>query len=397
MRSETAVRSLIVSGLLVAVVAIAAAVVLAAQQYSLAELPFQLRNKDFANYWIAARLAVEGRAMQLFGPPAAYFEEMKALFGADYPWHNWSYPPHAALLLMPLGLIDYLPGMALFLGVTLALYLIALATLEARWSPMAVILILPFITANLASTQNGFLTTGLLVAGLALRARNPVLAGMLFGVLTFKPQLGFLLPILLIAEWRWRVIVSATVTAAALVLMSVLAFGFESWTGYFRFVTPYQTEIMNTFGGDFPFMMGSAFGSARSYGLPWNTALLVHLPFAAAGLALFGWSLWAIRDLQARAFSLLLATLIVTPYSVAYDFGAVATFAALWPIAARMDLPQLPLRLSLVAVTILPVVVLPLGKAGLPLTPVVLLVSLVALLASEGAFRQPFQPSPPKP
>lgn len=390
----TAARPLLLSGLSVAVLTVVTALCLGWWPDALADLPLQVRNKDFANYWMAGKLSLGGSAELLFGPPHAYFDAMKSVFGADYPWHNWSYPPHAVLFLLPLGGLDFLPAMALFLGLTLALYLVALATLEARWSPMAVLLLIPFVVANLVSTQNGFLTTALMIAGLSLRARNPVLAGVLLGILTFKPQLGFLLPILLIAEGRWSAIFSAAATTVLLFAVSLLIFGIDSWTDYFAFIAPYQTEVMNTLGGDFPFMMGSAFGSARSYGLSAETAFLLHLPFAAAGICLFALSLWKIADFHARAFATLLASLIITPYSVAYDFGAVATFAALWPVAARHEATPSYLRIPLLLVATLPIVMLPLGKVGLPLTPIVLLAALGGLLASEGAFRRPSPPSP---
>jgi arabinofuranan 3-O-arabinosyltransferase len=390
----TAARYLIIAGLVVSVAAAIAAFYAAGWQHSLPDLPLQLRNKDFANYWMAGKLTLESNASVLFGPPDAYFAAMKAVFGADYPWHNWSYPPHAVLWLVPLGLLPFVPAMILFLGVTLALYLVALSTLEARWSPMPALLLLPFVAANLASTQNGFLTTALMIAGLALRARNPILAGILLGILTFKPQLGFLLPILLLVERRWRVILSAAATAFLLFVLSVVAFGLGSWVDYVAFVAPYQTEVMNKLGGDFPFMMGSAFGAVRGYGLDANAALLIHIPFAAIGIVLFVIGLWKITDFHARAFVTLLASLVISPYSVSYDFGAVATFAALWPLVARDDVSRPHLRIPMLLVAMLPIIMLPLGKIGLPLTPVVLVAALCAVLASQQAFTRPSRPSP---
>lgn len=394
MFTGTAARSLLVAGLLVSVATAIAAVCATWWPYSPSDLPLQLRNKDFANYWMAGRLTLESNTAVLFGLPDRYFDAMKAVFGADYPWHNWSYPPHAVLWLIPLGLAPFLPAMVLFLGLTLALYLVALATLQARWTPMSALLLLPFIAGNLVATQNGFLTTALMIAGLALRARNPILAGVILGILTFKPQLGFLLPILLVVEGRWRVILSAAATAFLLFAISVVVFGLGSWMDYFAFVAPYQTEVMNKLGGDFPLMMGSAFGAARGYGLDAPAALLIHLPFAAIGIVLFAIGLWKVTDFHARAFITLLASLIITPYSVSYDFGAVATFAALWPIATREDVTPPPLRIPLLLVAMLPIVMLPIGKIGLPLAPLVLIAALFALLASQQAFRRPSPPSP---
>jgi hypothetical protein len=367
--------------------ALIAAIALTILDLPLGALPLQLKNKDFANYWMAGHLLHDGKGATLFGPPAAYLEAMRAVFGADYPWHNWSYPPHAALLLLPLGVLGFLPGMAVFLGVTLAVYVCALQSLRPRWTGISVIQLLPFIAGNLVATQNGFLTAALLIGGLALRDRRPLLAGVLFGLLTFKPQLGLLLPILLICERRWLSIAAATATTLALVVVSIAVFGPESWTGYFRYVAPYQTEVMNTLGGDFPHMMGSAFGSARSLGLDAYAAMWVHAPFAVIGFSLLLFGLWRLTDANARAFLTLIAGMLVVPYSAAYDFGALATFAALWPFSGDERKPGPGLRALLILAAALPMAILPLGQAGLPLTPVLLLAVAVALLANEGAFR----------
>ena len=71
--------------------------------------------------------------------------------------------------------------------------------------------------------QNGFFTAALLIAGLVNLDRRPVLSGVLFGILTIKPQLGLLLPLMLVVSGRWRTIVSAATTTAALVAATVMA------------------------------------------------------------------------------------------------------------------------------------------------------------------------------
>lgn len=397
MQQRQSLRPLILV-LTVVMVAAAAAMALTFSSPPVDLLPFQVKNKDFANYWMAGHLMLDGHGSLLFGKPDNYFAAMKTVFGADYPPHNWSYPPHAVLFLLPLGLFGYMPAMALFLGFTLSLYLLAVQSLRPSWTLVAAILLTPFIVGNLVATQNGFLTAALMVGGLALRDRKPVMAGILFGLLTFKPQLGLLLPLLLIYERRWTVIAAATATTIMLVMLSVFAFGPESWSDYVHYVVPKQTEIMNTFGGDFPHMIGSAFGSARSLGLDAATAMGIHLPFALIGFALFLLILWRLANPHARAFAMLIANMLVVPYSVAYDFGALATFAALWPLDRERSQLALPLRLSLILVAILPIAMLPLGQAGLPLTPLILLATFAALLVDEARLSvNGTSPTPPRP
>lgn len=383
MQQRQSLRPLILI-LTVVIIAAAAAMALTFSSPPVDLLPFQVKNKDFANYWMAGHLMLDGHGSVIFGKPDNYFAAMKTVFGADYPPHNWSYPPHAVLFLLPLGLFGYMPAMALFLGFTLSLYLLAVQSLRPSWTLVAAILLTPFIVGNLVATQNGFLTAALMVGGLALRDRKPVMAGILFGLLTFKPQLGLLLPLLLIYERRWAVIAATAATTIVLVVLSILAFGPQSWSDYVRYIVPKQTDIMNTFGGDFPHMIGSAFGSARSLGLDAASAMRIHLPFALVGFALFLLSLWRLSSPQSRAFAMLIANMLVVPYSVAYDFGALATFAALWPLDRQQPLPALPLRLSLILVAILPIGMLPLGQAGLPLTPLILLAAFATLLSDEG-------------
>jgi uncharacterized membrane protein len=85
-----------------------------------------------------------------------------------------------------------------FLGLTLVAYLLALRGFVGPVSvglPLTIALVLPSVFDNLYHVQNGFLSAALLLGGLALRMQRPLLAGVLIGCLTIKPQLGVLLPL----------------------------------------------------------------------------------------------------------------------------------------------------------------------------------------------------------
>jgi len=85
---------------------------------------------------------------------------------------------------------------------------------------------------NIFAGQNGFLTSALMIAGLAQLGRRPILSGVCFGLLTIKPQLGLLLPLMLLLTGQWRAIAAAVVTTAALVVATGLLFGFDIWPQY---------------------------------------------------------------------------------------------------------------------------------------------------------------------
>lgn len=345
-------------------------------------LPYAVKNRDFANYWFSGLATVTHRTSLLFGDPAAYHAALKAIFGADYPWHNWSYPPHLLFLTAPLGMMGYLPAMAVFLGVTLAFYLFAIGLLPRRTDWLAWLLLLPFLFTNLAVAQNGFLTAALAIAGLALRQERPLLAGLAFGLLTIKPQLGILIPFLLIYERNWKAIASALLTTLILIGASMLVFGVDSWRGYVEIILPYQTFVMNELGGDFVHMLTSPFGALRSLGVSAGPAMQLHIPIALLSLLLFGWSLRRSADAGNRAFATILATFLVSPYVTAYDLGALVAFAIFGGFSDRQNDVGTGRRMLVTALAILPVLMVPLGQAGLPLAPILLLAAQLTLVFS---------------
>ena len=81
----------------------------------------------------------------------------------------------------------------------------------------------PGILANAMVGQNGFVTAALLGGALIFMERRPLLAGGLIGLLSFKPHLGILIPVALVAGGHWRVIAAAAVTVALLFVASTRA------------------------------------------------------------------------------------------------------------------------------------------------------------------------------
>ena len=80
--------------------------------------------------------------------------------------------------------------------------------------------------------HNGFLTAALLGAALIQLDRRPLLAGLLIGLLAYKPQFGLLIPLVLAASGRWRAFFAAAATVIVLALLVTLAFGVDVWTAF---------------------------------------------------------------------------------------------------------------------------------------------------------------------
>ncbi len=118
------------------------------------------------------------------------------MFRTALPFHNWGYPPFTLLLLRPLGGLPYFAALALwtaglfavFAGVTLSQ-----VPPERRGAALVALALAPACLINAVGGQNGFLTAALLLGGLLALDRRPILAGILFGLLTWKPHLGLVL------------------------------------------------------------------------------------------------------------------------------------------------------------------------------------------------------------
>ncbi|MGB8438107.1 MAG: glycosyltransferase family 87 protein, partial [Candidatus Acidiferrales bacterium] len=158
-------------------------------------------GRDFLNIWMGGRAA-------LAGGPAAWFDvnaynaAIRALLApnpANEYRYYWSYPPDILLFTWPFGLMPYLLAYVSWC----AIGIFAFVATAARWGGIErknlfFVALAPAVAVTVFFGQNGLLTAALLVGGLALLDRKPVLAGVLFGVLTIKPQLGILLPVMLV-------------------------------------------------------------------------------------------------------------------------------------------------------------------------------------------------------
>lgn len=85
---------------------------------------------------------------------------------------------------------------------------------------------------NLGHGHYGFLIAALFGAALLQLDRKPVLAGVLFGCIAYKPQFGLLVPIVLAASGRWRAFIAAATTVTVLTIAVTLTFGLDIWSAF---------------------------------------------------------------------------------------------------------------------------------------------------------------------
>ena len=281
---------------------------------------------DFTTMWISGIEALRGEAARLYDSTEFLKIQAGLLGEKPYFYPNWPYPPTVLLIAAPFSVLPYLYAfltwdMATLLGLLIVVYLIA-----RRLSAIALVLASPFTAWNFLAGQNGFLTGSLLGAALLCLERQPVVAGVLIGCLTYKPQFGILVPVALIAGRQWRAFLAAAITTAVLAGLSMVAFGIGAWemlpTGLLA-----QKNVVLLAGGDPNATWGrlqTVYGLIRAFH---GGAVFAGLLQAATtvGLALIVWRVWRspVRY-PLKAATLSAAALIATPYAFSYDMAALA-------------------------------------------------------------------------
>ena len=155
---------------------------------------------DFVNVWASGRQALDGGPAAVYDADCTRRAEVAAVghpFGREYPW---IYPP-TFLFVARFARVSSLCSrlMSAWIALTFPPIWQPCAPSSAHRAGILLACAYPGILSNLVVGQNGFVTAGLLGGSLLLLQRRPVLAGCLIGLLSFKPHLGILFPLALIA------------------------------------------------------------------------------------------------------------------------------------------------------------------------------------------------------
>jgi alpha-1,2-mannosyltransferase len=326
-----------------------------------------LIGRDFINTWLGGRAALDGDPAQWFDHDA-YNSLLRELFGPSFPAHNWSYPPHLLLFTWPLGLLPYFTALAAWHVAGLALFLLAAANGERRVDRLLFLAVAPAAIVNLLIGQNGFFLAAILIGALVQLDRRPILAGILFGLLSIKPHLGLLVPLMLALTGRWRAIAAAAATVAVLAAAAAAVFGPQAWIDYVKIAVPLHRHVIEHDTGLFVAMMPTAFMNVRVLGLGSQLAWAVQGVVSLAAVAAVVWTYWRPRDPVLSTALLVTASFLVTPYAYNYDMVVFGWLIML--LRDRPDGTMLDHRLAL-AVWTLPLTTF-LGVAGIPGSALVL-------------------------
>jgi arabinofuranan 3-O-arabinosyltransferase len=280
----------------------------------------RLADSDFVDVWAAGRLALDGHAAAAWDWAIHRNAEVAAL-GHDFPGnYGWHYPPTYLFVAAALATLPYLVALLGWLAVTLPLYVAAVRAIMGERLGILIACAFPAAMWNMLVGQNGFLTAALIGFTLLALDTRPIVAGVLLGLLTYKPQFGILFPVVLAANGQWLVIAAASATTVVLVAASAAVFGVAAWSAFFTWL-PATSEIILGDGRAGLNKLQSLFGVVRWLGAGTTAAFIAQgLLIAACAIAL----VMITRDRrvpnEVKSAAIATGALLATPYLYMYDF-----------------------------------------------------------------------------
>ncbi len=353
---------------------------------------------DFICPWVAGVQALHGDTALLYDP-VAFAKIQEALVGPrDYFYPNWPYPPTFFFALIPFALFPYAYAFIIWDVATLTSCIAVVYLITRRPPAIALVLASPLTAWTLYAGQNGLLWASLLGASLLFLERRPILAGLLIGCLTWKPQFGILLPVALAASNRWRAFASAAATAALLAGASIAAFGTAVWEAFPRELAAQSSEVLVAGGHahstpDWGYIQ-TVYGLVRT--LHGGAAVAwIAQGATAVGVAIIVWLVWRSSVRYAlKAATVSAAALIATPYAFAADLAAIViptAFLASDQIRCGLLKGEQAVIIGLFGASFVMLVT----HGGAPLGPVVMITLFCVILRRAIRFTNTASPCPP--
>ncbi len=276
-------------------------------------------GSDFTVFWAVSRLSLDGSLSSSY--------EIKSLMAAlqdavpTMIWgggfYIWAYPPTYSLFNWPLALLGYVPSLVIWTAITFALFLTTGSAIHRHKMTPWLVAAFPAVFICIGAGQNGLLTASIIGFGCLLLPRRPVLAGIIFGLLSVKPQIALLLPFALIFGRQWRAFSSAAVTSVVLVVVSTLVFGVDSWLKFFESM-PAMTSAMQARSAALD-MMPSLYPTLLAIGLPAWVSITIHgaVAIVVGYFTCLAW--WRTGPSRENIAMMIAGGAVVAPYIFGYD------------------------------------------------------------------------------
>ncbi len=330
---------------------------------------------DFLVFWAAAHAWVEGKLVLVYQIDP-FTDYQNTLFTDRFPnvvhFRPFFYPPIWLLMLLPLGAIAVAKAYTLFMTGTMALATL----LEGRrdWWGWLAIITSPAAVWTVLAGQNTFLSVALFYGGFTLLERSAATAGILLGLLAYKPQIWVLVPLALLAARQWRALAWMAGTVLVLCLASLAIFGPQFWLAFLDAAREAASpRVVNEMFERIFMHMTTLLAAARIVGLPPALSSALQIAGALLAIAAVWFAFGRKGQSDARLAVLATATFLVSPYTLNYDLLLLMPAAVMmFRRAVREGFFPLE-RVVLSLLWLIPTFGMILNRLDLPLMPVIIL------------------------
>ena len=220
------------------------------------ETPFAA---DFLQEWVGARMIASGQASQLYGENFVLNQHDPNYVG--FTWNQEEYfpavyPPPHYLLFSPVGLLPYRWAGLIWLACQLCFVygtwiaarpLIAGPLIEPLQTNRAstysgasegralwlALILFPALLFSITVGQKSTLWMMTIAVAMSLYAGGKDFrSGLVFGFLSIKPTLFFLVPLVMFKQRRWRFLAGSSLSALVVWGMTALLMPWSAWSGF---------------------------------------------------------------------------------------------------------------------------------------------------------------------
>lgn len=324
---------------------------------------------DYISQWAAGHRVLEGHAQRVYDWRDQVAFETKLISAPRPVKVYFLYPPPFLFTTIVFARLNLVAAYLCFLGVTGAIYTLALRMITKSWLKAACVSVAgggAYVT--LLWVQNGLLTSAIFTAALVFLPKRPLVSGVLLGAMSLKPQLGLLIPFALIAGRNWPALLMAIATFLILAALSAVMFGIAIWPAFFQSLAQSRQFLE---GGSLWFKMQSPFALS----LP----LLGRNAAYGVQAIIFALVLWVVVDIWReptvpaayKSSAVLSGSLLVSPYVFSYD-ATVLSAAVLMLTCENKDITALEATLLILAL-LLPGFTETLHSAATPIASLIIL------------------------
>ena len=275
---------------------------------------------DYSAYYAASQMVINGEIDYIYDIDK-HHAMVENILSQVVPFElPWFYPPNFLLIVLPLAILPYKVALFFWIFSTLTLCVYSIYILvEKNWKIAFVILGFPAILMNLRWGQNGFLSTALLALSFYFIQFNPKKAGVLLGLLTYKPQILCFPLIILILCKKWTTLLWTGVTFGVISLISALLLGVDVWAKFILNTGGKSAEILNQIFGKILGMQPTVYALFKILGVQGICLFLIVIVVASTAVITCMWICRKSNNFKLKSSAITIGIFLSMPYLGQYD------------------------------------------------------------------------------